>query len=185
MTSSSIPLRATGLIRAGAQRRGTVRDTLLLSFEERQAPKGTFTGLRGTAIAVDLPAERLRTDDCLSLEDGSLAEIVARPEPLLEARAKDAAALARIAFHLGDRHIPAELSARRIRVRSETATEALLAALGAAVTPIEAPFEPEGGAYAHDAGHDHGHGGHDHAHHHHDHGHCHDHGHDRRGHGRP
>lgn len=185
MTSPAVPLRATGLIRAGAQRRGTVRDTLLLSFEERRAPKGTFAGLRGTAITVDLPAERLRTDDCLSLADGTLAEIVAKPEPLLEARAKDAAALARIAFHLGDRHIPAELSARRIRVRRETATEALLAALGAVVAPIEAPFEPEGGAYGRDhAGHDHGHGGHDHAHRHHDHGHC-DQGHDRHGHERP
>lgn len=174
-------MRATGVLRAGESRSGAVRDTLILAFAERQAPKATLVGLRGTAIAVDLPTARLRTDDCLVLNDGTLAEIVAKPEPLLEVRSSEAAALARIAFHLGDRHIPAELAARRLRVRPDAATEGLFAALGVVAKPIEAPFEPEGGAYEHSShqhSHDHGvhchHHDHDHAH---DHGHC-DHGHD-------
>ena len=175
MNEQARPLRATGVIRAGEPRTGTVRDTLILDFEHRQSPDALLTGLRGTRIETRLPTARLRTDDCLALDDGTLAEIVARPEPLLEVRAADAAVLARVAFHLGDRHIPAELGARRLRVRREAVTETLLAGLGVAAKPIEAPFEPEGGAYAH-AAHDHAH---DHGGHHHDHGHghSHDHGH--------
>ena len=168
--------RATAAIRAGAPRSGRVRDTLLLDFEQRQGPDAVFDGLRGTQIEARLPGARLRTDDCLLLDDGTLIEIVAKPEPLLEVRATDSAALARIAFHLGDRHVPAELGARRLRVRRDAAIERLLRGLGAAIAAIEAPFEPEGGAYAQAAATDHGHGQHGHAHRHHaHHGHAHDH----------
>lgn len=193
MTEQARPLRATGVIRAGEPRSGAVRDTLILDFEQRQSPDTLLTGLRGTRIETSLPTSRLRTDDCLVLDDGTLAEIVARPEPLLEVRAPDAATLARIAFHLGDRHIPAELGARRLRVRREPVAEALLAGLGAAASPIEAPFEPEGGAYAHaEHGHAHAHAGHRHHDHEHDHQHGHGHSHDHdhhhghgHGHGKP
>lgn len=181
-------MRATHVIPAGQPRSGPVVDTLILDFERRKSPQGSATGLKGTGVAFDLPAVRLRTDDCLVLENGSLVEIVAKPEPLLEIRAEHVAALARIAFHLGDRHIPTEISARRLRIRYESAVESLLNGLGATMVRIEAPFEPEGGAYAHDAAHGAG-AGHDHAHHHgHDHHHDghdhHDHGHGH-GHRRP
>jgi urease accessory protein len=176
-------MRATHAIPAGQPRSGLVVDTLILDFERRKSPQGSATGLKGTRIELDLPAVRLRTDDCLVLENGSLVEIVAKPEPLLEIRAEHVAALARIAFHLGDRHIPTEISARRLRVRDEPTVESLLNGLGATMARIEAPFEPEGGAYAHaaahgaGAGHDHAHDhhGHDHRHDHHDHGHGHGH----------
>jgi urease accessory protein len=152
--------------------------------------RGVLVGAKGTPIELDLPATpRLRTDDALLLDDGRLVEVVAAAEPLLEARAVDLAALARLAWHLGDRHIAAEIRGRAIRARREPATEALLIALGAKPVTIEAPFEPEGGAYdersageaAHDHDHHHGHAhdhAHDHGHHVHD-EHCgHDHGHD-------
>jgi urease accessory protein len=117
-------------------------------------------------IALATPA-RLHTDDALLLDDGCLVEVVAAPEPLIEARAGDIAGLARLAWHLGDRHVPVQMLVNRIRARREPAIEALLVSLGAKLATIEAPFEPEGGAYAATHAHDHDHG---HAHgHHHDH----------------
>jgi len=165
--------RALAILRAGQKRSGEIVDTLLLDYDQRRAPGGVLTGLKGTQIAFAMAnAPTLATDDCLVLDDGTLAEIVARPEPLLEVRAADAASMARLAWHLGDRHIPAELHERRLRVRRDPATEKLLNtlanSLGVKMLTIEAPFEPEGGAYA--GGHHHG--AHDHHHHgHHDHDH--------------
>src|SRR5262249_21662480 len=103
-------------------------------------------------------------------DDGNLIEVVAEPEPLIEARAKDLTALARLAWHLGDRHVPVQLFANRLRVRRDAAIEALLARLGAKIVAIEAPFDPEGGAYiaaahGHHHGHDHHHDHHGHDHH--------------------
>jgi urease accessory protein len=105
----------------------------------------------------------------LVLDDGALVEVVAASEPLIEARAADVAGLSRLAWHLGDRHLPVQVLANRIRVRRDASIETLLASLGAKMIPIEAPFEPEGGAYesshAHDQGHDH-HPDHSHGHDH-------------------
>jgi urease accessory protein len=167
--------RAVAILRAGQNRSGEIVDTVLLDYDQRRTPDGVLTGLKGTQVQVAIAkSESLATDDCLVLDDGRLIEIVARPEPLLEVRAGDAAGMARLAWHLGDRHIPAELHERRLRVRRDPAVEKLLASLGAKVLPIDAPFQPEGGAYS--GGHQHG--GHDHRHHgandhcdHHDHDH--------------
>lgn len=159
-----------------------VADTVILDFTQRGGERTSVTGVKGLIvdIALERPA-RLRGDDVLELEDGSLVEVVAAPEPLIEARAADLPALARLAWHLGDRHVAIEVLANRIRARRDDAVEALLKSLGAKVLRIEAPFEPEGGAYAsghgHAHGHDHGHGHHDHEHDHDEHhGHAHGHG---------
>jgi urease accessory protein len=147
-------------------------DTVILTPEQRRAPRGSVTGVKGTRFDFDLAGPvALRMGDLLLLDDGSLIEVVAEPEPLIEARAKDLIALAQLAWHLGDRHVPAQLFANRLRVRREAAIEALLARLGAKTVAIEAPFDPEGGAYVASA---HGHHHHEHDHHH-DHDH-HDHG---------
>jgi len=160
-------LRAVAILRAGEKQSGDIIDTLLLDYDARRAPGGICTGLKGTQIDIALKASApIATDDCLILDDGRLIEIVARPEPLLEVRAPDPASMARLAWHLGDRHIPAQLHERRIRVRRDDATQKLLTALQAHALAIEAPFEPESGAYA--GGHHH-HGAHDHDHHGHDH----------------
>jgi urease accessory protein len=159
-------LRATKLVSAAERGKRPVIDTVILDYIQRSAQTMTATGLKGGRFEIALAqATRLRTDDALLLEDGSLVEVVAAPEPLIEARAGDVAGLARLAWHLGDRHIPVQMLPNRIRTRREPGVEDLLKSLGAKLALIEAPFEPEGGAYdshAHD--HDHGHA---HGHHHH------------------
>jgi urease accessory protein len=168
-------VRATIVLAAADRHDRPVIDTVILDYAQRSAQKITVAGVKGGAFEIDLhqPA-RLRTDDVLVLEDGSLVEVVAAPEPLVEARAADVASLSRLAWHLGDRHVPVQVLPNRIRARRDAAVEALLKSLGAKVAMIEAPFEPEGGAYA-SSGHDHAHHDHDHAHD--DHGHSHGHGH--------
>jgi len=163
--------RATSVIAAGHRHDRPVVDTVILDYEQRCAQKATVNGVKGSIIEIDLhEAARLRTDDLLVLDDGGLVEVVAAPEPLIEARSADLAALARLAWHLGDRHVPVQVFPNRIRVRRDGAIENLLASLGAKVIVIEAPFEPEGGAYVSTHGHDHDY---EHAHarargHHHD-----------------
>ena len=178
--------RASRVLHAAERPDTPAIDTLILPYAQRQAQKGFMFGVKGTCVELDFAeAVRLRTDDALVLDTGGLVEIVAEPEPLIEARAADLPALARLAWHLGDRHVPIQVLERRLRLQRDPAIEALLQSLGAKVAVIEAPFEPEGGAYAAPAG-DHGHSHdhhHDHAHGHdhdhgHDHGHSHDHGHD-------
>jgi urease accessory protein len=138
------------------------------------------------AFLLDLPAAtELRGGDALVLEDGRLIEVVAAPEPLLEIRCADPLHLARVAWHLGNRHLPTQLLKNRLRIRRDHVIAEMAAKLGAKVVEIEAPFDPEGGAYAapadadnhreHDD-HGHDHRGHDHHGHSHDHGHDHDHG---------
>jgi urease accessory protein len=159
--------RATSVINAAHRHDRPVADTVILDYAQRSAEKVTVTGAKGTVIAIDLhmPA-RLRTDDLLLLDDGALVEVVAAPEPLIEARAANLAGLSRLAWHLGDRHIPVQVLTNRVRARRDTDVETLLTSLGAKVTMIDAPFEPEGGAYALSQAHDHHH--HGHAHHDHD-----------------
>ena len=179
--------RATRVLRAAERRDTSVIDTLILPHAQRQAQKGFLFGVKGTCVELDFAETvRLRTDDALVLDDGGLVEVVAEPEPLIEVRAADLPALARLAWHLGDRHVPVQVLERRLRLKRDPAIEALLQSLGAKVVAIEAPFEPEGGAYEAAAG-DHGHDHHhtimamiiDHGHAHgHDHGHDHDHAHD-------
>jgi urease accessory protein len=114
----------------------------------------------------------LRSGDALALEDGRLVEVVAAPEPLLEIRCTDPLHLARVAWHLGNRHVPTQLLAKSLRIRRDHVLEEMLRGLGARVIEIEAPFDPEGGAYAPASEHGHRHGGH---HHDHSDGHRHDH----------
>ncbi len=180
--------RATSVIRAADRKASPVIDTLILPYAQRQVQQGFVFGVKGTCVELDFAEPtRLYTDDALVLDDGGMVEIVADAEPLIEARTADLAALARLAWHLGDRHVPVQVLERRLRLRRDPAIEELLQRLGAKVVVIEAPFEPEGGAYAtdvhihvHDRDHHHDHDNHhDHDHHHdhgdHDHGHHHDH----------
>jgi urease accessory protein len=125
-----------------------VSDTLLLRHDERRLPRGTVRGLRGTSVEFALPAgSRLGHDDRVILDDGRAVEIVARPEPLLEIRTTDLAMLARAAWLLGDHHITVEIHGRYLRVARTESAAALLRMLDVTVRDIEAPFEPEGGAY--------------------------------------
>jgi len=151
-----------------------------------------MTGTRGLEFLLDLEnAVALRGGDALVLDDGRLVEVVAAPEPLAEIRCNDPQHLVRVAWHLGNRHLPTQIMAKALRIRRDHVIEAMVQGLGARVIEIEAPFDPEGGAYAeashaHAETHSHAHGeahshahaqASSHAHSSHDHGH-HDHHHD-------
>ena len=141
-------------------------DSVILKTDQRRLQTAHLTGVNGTAIGLMLPEPVfLRNGDALELDDGSFVDVVVEAEPLVEIRGKDLTHLARLAWHLGDRHVPVQMLNNRIRMRRDAALEALLESLGARLIVIEAPFDPEGGAYASRVAHDHHHG-HDHHHHH-------------------
>ena len=110
----------------------------------------------------------LRSGDGIRLEDGRIVRVEAAPERLLEITCADERALARIAWHLGNRHLATEIGDRVIHIRDDHVIADMVAGLGAAVRSVERPFHPEGGAYGHGAVHGHSH---NHSHelgHHHD-----------------
>jgi urease accessory protein len=168
-----------------------VRGALRLPFEQRQKSRLHAHLESGEEVALMLPrGEILRGGDLVTASDGRVIEVVAEVEKLLHVECESTQALARAAYHLGNRHVPVEAGANYLRINYDHVLEEMLKGLGAKVSAIESAFEPEAGAYG--AGHQHaemGHGGkihefgepHDHEHghdHHHDHGHDDDHDHD-------
>ncbi|WP_298721969.1 urease accessory protein UreE [uncultured Ferrovibrio sp.] len=188
-------LKATAVIPASRWPASERRATVTLAHHDRHRRRIRLAADDGTAFLLDLAeATVLRHGDGLKLEDGSgYIEVQAAPEPLVEVRAATPQLLARLAWHLGNRHLPAEIHGDRILIRDDHVIVDMLKGLGAEVRPTEAPFDPEGGAYGQhnrDPTHPYGLGsrygkpgndrGHDHSHHHshdHSHSHSHDHGH--------
>ena len=153
---------------------GEIADRVVLDYDDRHRRRLTMTGAKGTSFLLDLPAAtELRGGDALVLEDDSLIEVVAAPELLLEIRCGDALHLARVAWHLGNRHLPTQLLPNTLRIRRDHVIADMVRQLGAEVIEIAAPFDPEGGAYAGAAGHHH-HAEHNGRHSHGDHGQDHD-----------
>jgi urease accessory protein len=137
---------------------GEIVDMLLLKFEDRRRQQGFVFGGKGTCVEFDFQAPPcLHTDDLLVLDDGKLVEVVADIEPVLEVRAKDFAAMARLILTLGNRHVPVQILANRIRVRKVPEIAELVAGSGLAAVEVMAPFEPDEGAHGHDHGHHHDH----------------------------
>jgi urease accessory protein len=175
-------LRATTVKRAGDWS-GEAADVVVLSLDDRHRRRIKMSGVRGLVFLLDLPqATTLRGGDALVLEDGRLVEVVAAAEPLTEVSGQDVATLIRLSWHLGNRHLPVQVLARRLRIRRDPVIEDMLRQLGAVLNLIEAPFDPEGGAYGNDhtsnrPEHSHGaHSGHRHHGHAVDHSHTVDHG---------
>lgn len=134
-------------------------DTVTLDETARHRRRMAMVSDGGIAFMLDLAeAERLNEGDALLLEDGRLVEVRARPEPLLDVRADSPQRLLELAWHVGNRHLAAEIEADRLLIRRDPVIAEMLRGLGATVEEIEAPFAPVGGAYAasHDDG-DHGH----------------------------
>jgi urease accessory protein len=116
----------------------------------------------GVGFLLDLPETvSVNAGDCFVLDDGRLIEIAAAEEPVLIVTGD----LARLAWHIGNRHTPCQIEAGRLLIRRDHVLEAMLRQLGAGVAEAVEPFTPEGGAYGHGRtmGHDHG-PGHDHPH---------------------
>lgn len=127
---------------------------LVLPYELRQ--KSRLLTRLSTGDEVGLMLDRgtvLRGGDRLRADDGRVVLVVAADEALMEAACEDPTALARCAFHLGNRHTPVEVRPGALRFAADDVLAAMLAGLGARVTRITGPFEPEAGAYA--AGHQH------------------------------
>lgn len=154
-----------------------VRGQLKLPFESRQKSRLKTRLVSGEEVGLVLPrGEILRGGDLVTASDGRVIEIVAQDEKLLHVETGE---LAKAAYHLGNRHVPVEVGEGYLRIAEDHVLEEMLKKLGAKVSRVEAPFEPEAGAYA--GGHQHdemGHGGKIHDHHEHDHGHGHGHDHD-------
>ena len=158
---------AREVIAAGHWDGASASDTIALDAHDRHRRRVVLTCAGGTKFLLDLPqAVALRDGDGLKLDDGTMVRIVGRPEPLVEIAAADAHALARLAWHIGNRHVDVQIVGERLRIRRDHVIEDMLRGLGARLVPVDAPFDPERGAYEHQHGH---HAGHDH-HHDHDHG---------------
>jgi urease accessory protein len=166
-------IRATRVFPA-AEWSHVATDSVLLDFDERHRRRIAMKGARGVEFLLDLPqATAVREGDGLLLEDGRIVEVKAAAEPLAEITARSVAELVRIAWHLGNRHLPTQLLDGRLRIRRDHVIEAMVAGLGGTVSAVSAPFDPEAGAYSHGHAHVHDHGsGHaqEHDHHGHDHG---------------
>ena len=127
---------------------------LVLPFEQRQKSRLRTALTSGEEIGLFLERGTiLRGGDCLRGADGRVVRVIAADENLMEARSDDASALARAAYHLGNRHTPVQIGEGWLRFAADRVLGEMLIGLGVAVTAIDAPFEPEAGAYA--AGHHH------------------------------
>jgi urease accessory protein len=162
-----------------------VKGRLELPFEARQKSRFKTKLASGEEVGVMLPrGEILRGGDLVTASDGRVIEVASQPEKLFHIECGKPVDLAKIAYHLGNRHVPVEVGEGYLRIAEDHVLERMVEGLGAKVTHVTAPFEPEAGAYGgvgHEHGtakiHDHHHHGHDHDHDHHDHDHG-DHGHD-------
>jgi urease accessory protein len=157
-------MRAHAVLPAGSWREAEACDRVLVDFDHRHRRRIVLRTEGGENLLVDLPqAARLREGDGLALDAGGVVRVCAKAEALLEIHTHDAAALVRIAWHLGNRHLPVQLMGERIRIRADHVIAEMVRGLGGGVAEIDAPFDPEGGAYA--GGHHHHHGDDDDHHH--------------------
>jgi len=128
-----------------ASRAAAASARVSLAFEYRQRSRQRARLDSGEEIGMVMPrGEVLRGGDRLLASDGRVFEVVSAPERLLHI---EAPSLARIAWHLGNRHVPVQIGDEFLRIAEDRVLDAMLRGLGASVTRVEAPFEPEGGAY--------------------------------------
>jgi urease accessory protein len=132
-------------------------DKVTLDSSERHCRRVVLTGEHGLAFLLDLPHTTMLSDgDGLVLDDGAIIRVAGKPEPLVEIAAKTARDLARLSWHIGNRHIDIQILRDRLRMRRDHVLEQMISSLGASITPIEAIFDPEPGVYTHTRHQDHG-----------------------------
>jgi urease accessory protein len=141
-------IRAVEILPPGKWLGSTAADHLILTYDERHRRRLRYVATGGTTFLLDLPrAAVLRAGDGLRLEDGRIVSVEASPEQLVEVTAPDTHALVRLAWHIGNRHLPAQLEPDRILIRDDAVIVNMLRGLGATVTPVLVAFTPEAGAY--------------------------------------
>jgi urease accessory protein len=169
--------RVSSISLAGTFDASTASDRVTLDADDRQRRRIVLTGEKGTQVLLDLEKPvTLHDGDGLVLDDGTIVLVSGMPEPLAEIAASSPRDFVRIAWHLGNRHTDVQIVGQRIRIRRDHVLEEMLRGLGASVSLIEAPFDPQGTvphSHSHDHAHDHAHG-HGHGHHHYYHGHDHE-----------
>lgn len=140
--------------------------TVTLDREGRHRRRIVLTDDGGARFLLDLPEAAVLGDgDGLELEDGRIVVVRAAREPLMAVTAHTPLHLMRLAWHIGNRHLPAMIEPDRILIRRDHVIAEMIRGLGGHVAEVEAPFEPEGGAYGRHHGHGHGNGhAHDHDH---------------------
>ncbi|MEM6943696.1 MAG: urease accessory protein UreE [Pseudomonadota bacterium] len=139
-------------------------DSVTLAYDDRYRRRAVLTTDAGEQVLLDLAeAAELGAADVLMLEDGRAIAIHPAREALTEVRAAAGTPLARLAWHIGNRHTPCAVDGDRLLIRRDHVLEDMLVRLGARLAPVDAPFTPEGGAYGHGRthGHHHGHTAHD------------------------
>ena len=124
-------------------------DTATLAYIDRHRRRIRLATDSGTTFLLDLArAYHLADGDGLELDDGSCVGVRAAPEPVLEIEAADPTSLLRIAWHLGNRHLPLQVVGERLRIREDHVIAEMVTGLGGRTSRLEAPFDPEIGAYA-------------------------------------
>ena len=157
-----IEIRSRIPFKPNSEYRVQVRGQLTLPFELRQKSRLRAALATGEEVAIVLPrGEVLRGGDWVVASDGRVIEIVAQREKVIHVLCATPHALTRAAYHLGNRHVPVQLGPGWLRIAADHVLEEMLKGLGATLTALEAPFEPEAGAYAPHHRHDNesGHGG--------------------------
>jgi urease accessory protein len=150
-------LTAASYRRAG-EWSGAASDIVVLAHDERHLRRKVLRLEHGDEVALDFPAAvSLEHGDALTLADGRLVEVIAAEEYLLEVTAHSAAELSGLCWHIGNRHLAAQIEAGRILILRDHVIKAMLEGLGAHVHEVSEPFHPMRGAYS-GHGHSHGHG---------------------------
>ena len=139
--------------------------SVTLDFDARHRRRIRLTTDQGEDVLLDLPkAVAMADGDALQLDDGRLLKVRAAAEPLVEVRHKDPDQLMRLAWHLGNRHLPTQILNNVLCIRPDHVIEDMLHGFGADLVKVKAPFQPEGGAYGNGHGHHHSHGDGEHHH---------------------
>jgi urease accessory protein len=142
-------LRATRYVRAQYLLE-TPWEIIVMDSTARHLRRKLITLQHGDEVMVDLDSTiKFEDRDCLILDDGRLVQIIASDEELLEITARDIAHLTQLAWHIGNRHLEAQIEASRILIRRDHVIANMLKQLGATITEVHETFIPEHGAYAH------------------------------------
>ena len=124
-------------------------DRVTLAFLDRHRRRIRLVAASGEAFLLDLPrAQRLANGDGLELDDGAYVRVEAAPEKVIEIGAPDRETLLRIAWHLGNRHLPLQVAGDKLRIRDDHVVAEMVIGLGGQIVRLDAPFDPEIGAYA-------------------------------------